>query len=232
MPRHHRDVLRGYVERAARELDGADALDILKWADTVLDGRLVIATSMQDAVVIDLAARVRPGMDVVFIDTGYHFAETIGMHAAVASTYDVRVLTVSPGQTVEEQDATHGKDLFGRNPDLCCHLRKVVPLNTMLQLYDGWVTGLRRAESESRADAQPVEWDERREMVKVNPIVAWSDEEVAAYIEERGVLVNPLRSEGYPSIGCAPCTAKPASGDDPRAGRWAGTDKRECGIHL
>jgi phosphoadenosine phosphosulfate reductase len=224
--------LRSLIDRAAEELGAADALEILRWADKMLGERVVVTTSLQDAVLVDLAARVRPGIDVIFLDTGYHFAETLGMREAVRSTYDIRLLSVAPGQSVAEQDEAHGTDLFGRNPDLCCHLRKVVPLNTMLGLYDGWVTGLRRAESMSRKDAAAIEWDSRREMVKINPIVNWTDDEVDNYIEERGILVNPLRTEGYPSIGCAPCTLPVAEGDDPRSGRWADSTKKECGLHL
>jgi phosphoadenosine phosphosulfate reductase len=224
--------LHALIDRAADELGDADALEILRWADKMLGQRIVVTTSLQDAVLVDLAAQVRPGIDVIFLDTGYHFAETLGMRDAVRSTYDVRLLSVEPGQTVAEQDAARGKDLFARNPDLCCHLRKVAPLNTMLGLYDGWVTGLRRAESMSRKDATAIEWDSRREMVKVNPIVNWTDDDVDDYIEERGILVNPLRAEGYPSIGCAPCTMPVAEGDDPRSGRWADSTKKECGLHL
>jgi phosphoadenosine phosphosulfate reductase len=224
--------LRSLIDRAADELGDADALEILRWADKTLGQRVVVTTSLQDAVLVDLAAQVRPGIDVIFLDTGYHFAETLGMRDAVRSTYDVRLLSVQPGQSVAEQDEAHGTDLFGRNPDLCCHLRKVVPLNTMLGLYDGWVTGLRRTESMSRKDATAIEWDSRREMVKINPIVNWTDGEVDDYIEERGILVNPLRAEGYPSIGCAPCTMPVAEGDDPRSGRWADSTKKECGLHL
>jgi phosphoadenosine phosphosulfate reductase len=224
--------LRSVVYRAADELGDADALEILRWADKAMGQRIVVTTSMQDAVLVDLAAQVRPGIDVIFLDTGYHFAETLGMRDAVRSTYDVRLLSVQPGQSVAEQDEAHGKDLFSRNPDLCCHMRKVVPLNTMLGLYDGWVTGLRRAESSSRRDASPIEWDGAREMVKINPIAKWSDDEVDAYIADRGILVNPLRSEGYPSIGCSPCTAPVAVGADPRSGRWADSSKSECGLHI
>jgi phosphoadenosine phosphosulfate reductase len=224
--------LKGVVERAADELDGASALEILAWADKLLDGRIVVATSLQDAVVIDLAAQVRPNIDVLFLNTGYHFAETLGMRDAVKATYPVRFLEILPGQSVEQQDATHGPELFRRDPDLCCFLRKVQPLDAMLGLYDGWVTGVRRSETVARRAAKPVEWDAKREMVKVNPIVAWTDEDVDAYIAERGVLVNPLLSEGYPSVGCAPCTARVLEGGDARAGRWAGTSKNECGIHL
>jgi phosphoadenosine phosphosulfate reductase len=227
-----RDVLGGLVTAAAEELAGASALEILKWVDTALAGRLVVASSMQDAVVIDLAAQVHPGIDVVFLDTGYHFAETVQMRDSVASSYPVRLLNVAPGQSVEQQDAAYGARLYERDPDRCCYLRKVKPLETMLELYDGWVTGLRRVESPSRAEAAAVEWDAQREMLKVNPIVDWSDADVAAYIAERGIAVNPLVDAGFPSIGCMPCTRRVGTGADARSGRWAGTSKLECGIHL
>jgi phosphoadenosine phosphosulfate reductase len=224
--------LRETVHRGARELVGASATEILSWADDALEHRVVVASSMQDAVVVDLAARVRPGFDVVFLDTGYHFAETLLMRDAVSATYDIRLINVQPGQTVEEQDARHGPQLHDRNPDLCCFLRKVTPLNTVLGLYDGWVTGLRRGETASRGAAAPIEWDERRQIVKINPVVDWSDEDVAAYVGEHDILVNLLKSDGYASIGCAPCTARIEPGQDPRSGRWSGTGKSECGIHL
>jgi phosphoadenosine phosphosulfate reductase len=220
------------VRRGAQELGDATATEILAWADEALGHRVVVASSMQDAVVVDLAAQVRPGFDVVFLDTGYHFAETLLMRDAVSAKYDIRLLNVQPGQTVAEQDARHGERLHDRNPDLCCSLRKVTPLNTVLGLYDGWVTGLRRGETAARGAATPIEWDERRQIVKINPIVDWSDEDVAAYIDRRGILVNLLRSEGYGSIGCEPCTARLQPGQDARAGRWSGTGKNECGIHL
>jgi phosphoadenosine phosphosulfate reductase len=225
-------ALRELVDKAAIDLDGAGPEDVIRWADERLGKRIVVATSLQNAVVIDLAARVRPGIDVLFLDTGYHFAETIGMRDAVQAEYPIRLLSVQPGQTVAEQDETHGEDLFARNPDLCCHLRKVVPLNTMLAMYDGWVTGLRRSETPDRSGAGPIEWDTQREMVKINPIVDWDDDAVDSYVRDNNILVNPLHDEGYPSIGCAPCTAKVLDGTDPRSGRWSGFDKRECGLHL
>jgi phosphoadenosine phosphosulfate reductase len=224
--------LRETARRGGIELRGAPATEVIAWADKALGGRVVVASSMQDAVVIDLAAQVRPGIDVVFLDTGYHFAETLTLRDAVTSTYPVRLLNVQPGRTVEEQDVDHGPRLYERDPDLCCFLRKVTPLNTVLGLYDGWVTGLRRGETAARGAAARVEWDETRQMVKVNPIVDWTDEDVDSYIEERGILVNPLRRDGYGSIGCAPCTRRTAEGDNPRSGRWPGSGKTECGIHL
>jgi phosphoadenosine phosphosulfate reductase len=134
---------------------------VIAWADKALGGRIVVASSMQDATVIDLAVQVRPGIDVVFVDTGYQFAETLTLRDAVASTYPIRLLNVQPGRTVEEQDAEHGPRLYERDPDLCCFLRKVTPLNTILDLYDGWVTGLHRGETAARGAAAPVESDLR-----------------------------------------------------------------------
>jgi phosphoadenosine phosphosulfate reductase len=224
--------LQDTVRRGVDELGGASATEILAWADDALGHRLVVASSMQDALVVDLAAQVRPGFDVVFLDTGYHFAETLVLRDAVAATYPIRLINLEPGQSVEEQDARHGPRLHARNPDLCCFLRKVTPLNTVLGMYDGWVTGLRRGETEQRSAAAPIEWDARREIVKVNPIVDWSDEDVARYVDEHDILVNLLRSDGYGSIGCQPCTSRLLPGQDARAGRWSGAGKSECGIHL
>jgi phosphoadenosine phosphosulfate reductase len=167
----------------------------------------------------------------VFLDTGYHFAETIGTRDAVAAAYPVRLLNVTPRQSVAEQDAQYGPRLHDRNPDLCCALRKVEPLERALEPFAAWMTGLRRADSPTRAGTPVVEWDAKRSMVKVNPLAAWTDEDLAAYTEQHGVLVNPLLQLGYPSIGCAPCTRAVAPGEDPRAGRWAGFGKTECGLH-
>jgi phosphoadenosine phosphosulfate reductase len=182
-------------------------------------------------VLIHLASLAQPGIDVIFLDTGYHFAETIGTRDAVAVVYPVNVVNVTPERTVAEQDAEFGARLYARDPDLCCAMRKVQPLERTLRQYDAWITGVRRDETPARRHAKAVEWDARRQMVKVNPIVGWTQDDVDAYITEHGILVNPLVSEGYPSIGCATCTRRIAPGADPRSGRWAGTGKNECGIH-
>ena len=226
------DRLRETARRGAIELEGASATEVLSWADKVLNGRIVIASSMQDALVIDVASKVRPGFDVVFLDTGYHFAETLMLRDAVSAKYPIRLLNAQPGLSVEEQDAEHGPRFYERDPDLCCSMRKVTPLNTILGMYDGWVTGLRRGETSVRKAAAPVEWDESREIVKVNPIVDWTDEDVDSYVEEHDVMVNLLKQDGYASIGCAPCTRRVLEGEDPRSGRWSGSGKTECGIHL
>ena len=226
------DRLRELAARGAAELDGAGAEELLAWTERHFGGRYVVASNMQDAVLVHLAAGVRPGVQVLFLDTGYHFPETIGTRDAVESVYDITVLNVTPEHTVEQQDRLLGKDLYARDPGECCRLRKVVPLGRALGNYAAWVTGIRRVESPTRANAPLISFDEAFKLVKVNPLAAWSDEDMQAYIESRGVLVNPLVDEGYPSIGCAPCTARPAAGADPRSGRWQGSAKTECGLHV
>ena len=226
------DKLRELAARGAAELDGAGADDLLAWTDRHFGGSYVVASNMQDAVLVHLAAKVRPGVEVLFLDTGYHFPETIGTRDAVESVYDITVLNVTPEHTVEQQDRLLGKDLYARDPGECCRLRKVVPLGRALGGYAAWVTGIRRVESPTRANAPLISFDEAFKLVKVNPLAAWTDEDMQAYIESHGVLVNPLVDEGYPSIGCAPCTARPAAGADPRSGRWQGSAKTECGLHV
>ncbi|MGK2867183.1 MAG: phosphoadenylyl-sulfate reductase [Mycobacterium sp.] len=223
--------LRGIAERGAKELDGADATDLLQWTDQNFRGHYIVASNMQDAVLVALAAKVRPGVDVMFLDTGYHFVETIGTRDAVEAVYDVKVHNVAPENSVAEQDELLGKDLFSRNPAECCRMRKVEPLSKALKGFSAWVTGIRRVESPTRANAPLISYDEAFGLVKINPLAAWTDEDMQAYIDANGILVNPLVYEGYPSIGCAPCTSKPIAGADARSGRWAGQSKTECGLH-
>ncbi len=217
---------------AARDLETATPHEILGWAAATFGDRFCVLSSMADAVVLSLAAHAKPGIDVVFLDTGYHFAETIGTRDAVAATYDVNVVSVTPTQSVPDQDAAYGKNLFTRDPDQCCALRKVAPMNAALVHYDAWATGLRRDESPTRADTPVVQWDARRGKVKVNPVARWRQADVDSYVAANRVLVNPLIDDGYLSIGCWPCTAPVEHGADARSGRWAGRSKTECGIHL
>jgi phosphoadenosine phosphosulfate reductase len=225
------DELRALAERAGRDLEDASAQEILAWAAETFGPRFCVTSSMEDAVVAHLASRAMPGVDVVFLDTGYHFPETIGTRDAVAAVMDVNVITLTPRRTVAEQDAEHGPRLHDRNPDLCCALRKVAPLDEGLAGYDAWATGLRRDESPTRAGTPVVSFDEKRGKVKISPIARWSQEDVEQYVAEHGVLTNPLLMDGYGSVGCAPCTRRLLAGEDGRAGRWAGLGKTECGIH-
>jgi phosphoadenosine phosphosulfate reductase len=225
------EQLQQLAEQAGRDLEDASALDVLRWAAETFGPRLCVTSSMEDAVVAHLASRALPGIDVVFLDTGYHFEETIGTRDAVAAVMDVNVVTVTPEQTVAEQDAQYGPRLHDRDPDLCCALRKVAPLERSLAGYDAWATGLRRDESPTRANTPVVSWDAKRQKVKIAPIARWTQDDVEAYVAEHGVLTNPLLTDGYASVGCAPCTRRVLEGEDARAGRWAAFGKTECGIH-
>ncbi len=219
------------AHRAGRTLESAPAPEIVRWAVQTFGARFAVASSMQDAVLVHLASQVTPGIDVLFLDTGYHFVETLGTRDAVAATYDVNLITVTPRQTVAAQDTSYGPQLHDRNPDLCCGLRKRAPLDRALAHYDAWATGLRRVEAPTRAGTPVVSYDARRGKVRVAPLATWNDQDVEDYIAEHGVLINPLLTAGYRSIGCAPCTRAVTAGENPRAGRWAGSTKTECGIH-
>jgi len=216
---------------AAYEGRVATAREALRWAADTFGDRLTVASSMGDEVLVHLVGTTLPGADVFFLDTGYHFAETLGTRDAYQAMLPLRIRTILPLLTVAEQDAAHGPRLHDRDPDACCAMRKVEPLERALAGHDAWVTGMRRADAPTRTDLGLVGWDARRRMVKLNPVAAWTDDDVERYVAEHGVFLNPLRQEGYASIGCAPCTRPVAEGEDARAGRWAGTDKTECGLH-
>jgi phosphoadenosine phosphosulfate reductase len=227
----HREAL---ARRAAWRLEDASPQTIIRWAVRTFGGRFAITSSMADAVLIDLVAKAAPGTDVVFLDTGYHFEETLTMRDAVAATYRGRInlVNVTPEQTVAEQDAEHGRDLFGVNPDRCCFLRKVVPLDRALAGYDAWGSGLRRDDSIARSRTPVVDWDRRNGKVKVNPLARWTQADVDTYVKAHDILTNPLLDAGFASVGCFPCTRRVGAGDEVRSGRWAGSTKNECGIHL
>jgi phosphoadenosine phosphosulfate reductase len=219
------------AERAQEELADATAAEALAWTAETFGDSFIVASNMQDAVLIDLAVKAKPDVDVLFLETGYHFPETIGTRDAVEVVYpSVRIVNAQAEQSVADQEAEFGL-LNKTDPTRCCALRKVVPLQKTLGRYDAWVTGVRRVDAPTRANTPIVQWDDRNGLVKVNPIAPWSDEEFREYIDTNGILENPLVSEGYLSIGCAPCTAKPLPGQDARSGRWAGLAKTECGLH-
>lgn len=219
------------AEEAQEQLADATAAEALAWTAETFGDDFIVASNMQDAVLIDLAVKAKPDVDVLFLETGYHFAETIGTRDAVELTYPtIRIVNAEAEQSVADQEAEFGL-LNKTNPTQCCFLRKVVPLQNTLAKYDAWVTGVRRVDAPTRANTPIVQWDDRNGLVKINPIAPWTDDEFNGYIAEHGILENPLVSEGYLSIGCAPCTAKPLPGQDARSGRWAGLAKTECGLH-
>lgn len=226
------DELRALAEQGARELGPhATADDVAAWAARTFPGTLAVACSMADAVLPAVVANHAPGVDVLFLDTGYHFADTYATRDRVAHELEVTVVDVRPTLTVAAQDAAYGPRLHERDPAACCRMRKVEPLRAALAGYEAWVTGIRRDEGPTRADTPLVTFDEQFGLVKLNPLAAWTFDEVVDHAVEHRVPVNLLLSDGYPSIGCEPCTQRVAPGDDPRAGRWAGFAKTECGLH-
>ncbi|GAA3520514.1 phosphoadenylyl-sulfate reductase [Actinocatenispora rupis] len=223
--------LRDLAVRAGDELEGAPAAEIVTWAAETFGARFCVTSSFADAVLVHVVSRVVPGVDVVFLDTGLHFTETLDVRDRVARDMAVNVRSVRPELTVGRQDAEYGPRLFERDPDSCCALRKVEPLSSALEPYDAWATGLRRDESPTRARTKVVDYDANRNMVKVAPIAAWTQSDVDSYIARHNVPVNDLIRQGYASVGCWPCTRRTAPGEDPRSGRWPLFDKVECGIH-
>jgi phosphoadenosine phosphosulfate reductase len=205
------------------DFESAHASDIVRWAVDAFHPHFCLASSMTDVVLIDLAVRVEPSIEVVFIDTGYHFPETLETMERARRHYglNLHVMTV----------ARHDTELWRVDPENCCSAVKLSQLNVALAGKQGWMSGLRRAEAPTRANAPIVALDQRG-LVKVNPLARWTDDDVTHYIDEHAVPANPLRYQGYRSIGCAPCTRPVSEDEHPRAGRWAGSDKTECGLHL
>ena len=230
--------LRALAEEGARalrdlEADEATSGEVIDWVSAHFSTDAVaVACSMADAALTHLVSTQLPGVDVLFVDTGYHFPETRATRDEVERSLDVRVVDVFPEQTVAQQDAQFGPALHKRDPGLCCARRKVAPLQSALAGYEVWFTGVRREEAPTRANTPLVAWDERNGLIKVCPVAAWSFDELLDYAGAHRVPVNLLVSNGYPSIGCQPCTAPVAPGDDPRSGRWAGLSKVECGLHV
>jgi phosphoadenosine phosphosulfate reductase len=217
--------------RAAVELEDATAEEIIGWAAATFGSRFCVTSSFADAVLAHVASRVVPGVDVVFLDTGLHFAETLQVRDTVRRTLPVTVLSVQPKITVGQQDGLYGPRLFARDPDECCAIRKVEPLERALASYDAWAAGLRRDEGPTRANTAVVAYEASRGKVKVAPLARWTQSDVDTYIARHDVPVNDLIRRGYASVGCWPCTRRTIPGEDPRAGRWPMFDKTECGIH-
>jgi phosphoadenosine phosphosulfate reductase len=207
--------------------------DVLAWAAERFAGRIVLTCSWQrqSSVLIDMLHRLDADVRVVELDTGLLFPETYQTRDRLVARYDLDIERILPRQSVAQQADSEGTALWARDPDRCCFLRKVEPLARALEGMYAWVTGIRRAQSASRQAARKLEWDASREIVKVQPLADWSDEDVQGYLYANDVPYNPLHDQGYPSIGCMPCTRAVQPGEDPRSGRWAGTAKTECGLH-
>jgi len=213
----------GELAEVSRSFESKPASAVIEWAADRFADRLVLAASFQDCVLIDLMAKAAPGVEVVFLDTQYHFAETLWFVEQVRAKYDLDLTVMRPKATLD--------DLWHSDPDQCCRVRKVEPLERALRGRAGWMTGLRRDEATSRATTPIVAYDIGRGLVKVNPLATWTDIDVQGYIRDHDLPVHPLAERGYSSIGCWPCTRPVGDGEDARAGRWSGSDKTECGLH-
>ncbi|MGJ7909683.1 phosphoadenylyl-sulfate reductase [Neobacillus sp. LXY-1] len=211
-----------------------DYLDVLKWAYQTYKEEIVYACSFgaEGIVLIDLIHKVNKTAKIVFLDTGLHFQETYDLINQVKNKYPtLKISLIKPKLSLEEQASKHGSALWKRNPNLCCHLRKVVPLQEALSGHKAWISGLRREQSPTRSVTQYLNKDDKFNNIKICPLIHWKWEDILAYIEINKLPYNPLHDQGYPSIGCAPCTQPVADEGDSRAGRWAGLSKTECGLH-
>jgi phosphoadenosine phosphosulfate reductase len=225
---------RADVDSLAEEFEARSAEDLLAWAADRFDGRIVLTCSWQrqSSVLVHMLSALGAQVRIVELDTGLLFPESHATRDRLVERYGLRVERIAPERTVAEQERDEGPRLWERDPDRCCALRKVAPLARALEGMDAWIAGVRRAQSASRAGARKIEYDASRDVVRLLPLADWTDEDVTGYLYAHDVPYNPLHDQGYPSIGCMPCTRAVRPGEDPRAGRWAGRDKDECGLHL
>lgn len=221
------------LAEVAERFEESPPEEILRWALAEFHPRIVLACSFgaEDVALVDMISRFQPDATAFYLDTGLHFPETYAVRDRIAARYPIRLVQVLPRRTVAEQALEFGPELWKRDPNACCRMRKVEPLREVLAGYDAWITGIRREQAPTRAMARTVEWDAAFGLVKINPLVRWTQKDVWTYVMAHDVPYNPLHDRGYPSIGCMPCTTPVREGEDPRSGRWRGTDKMECGLH-
>lgn len=222
------------IETAGSVLDPAAPEETLRWAFREFPKTVTIATGFgaEGVALIDMAARINPNVDVFFLDTGFLFPETYELRRHIEDRYQIRIRVFASTITPEQQANKFGDKLWATNPDLCCRLRKLEPLKEALQGREAWITAIRQDQTLARSNARVVEWDYQWRLVKINPLVRWTRNQVWDYIRRNNVPYNPLHDRGYPSIGCTHCTQPVGEGDHERAGRWAGLEKKECGMHL
>lgn len=218
------------------ELQAATPQEVLHWAVRHFHPRLLLATAFgaEGCCLIHMLAGIEPGVTFINLETGYQFPETLALRERIRKRYGITVEYVRPDQTVADYEREHGGPLHGLRPDQCCHDRKIVPLRRALAKYQprAWVSAIRKDQTTDRAVAGVVQWDAKFNLVKVNPLLNWTKKDVWKFVTDHDVPYNPLHDEGYPSIGCWPCTRPVGAGEDDRAGRWAGKVKKECGLHV
>lgn len=221
-----------WIEKQAAELENASAEEIIRLAvETFPNLTFACSFGAEDVVLVDILQKVSPSTDIFYLDTDFHFKETYETKDRLEARYGIEFVRVSPKLTPEEQASAHGEELWKTNPNECCNIRKVEPLTRILSQYDAWITGIRRDQAPTRANAKKVEYDHKFGLVKFNPIAGWTSDDVWNYIHQNQILYNPLHDQNFPSIGCEYCTRPVMPGEDPRAGRWAESDKTECGLH-
>ncbi len=225
--------LQAELQRVSNAFESRLPQEVLRWGIGKFRGGITLACSFgaEDVALLDMLTRIDRTVPVFFLDTEYLFPETFEVRDRIIERYGIRPVAVEPLLTIDEQTALHGPDLYARHPDQCCKIRKVEPLRRHLGGYQAWVTGIRRDQAPTRASAGLVEWDKLFGLVKLNPLARWKSEDVWAYIRANDVPYNVLHDRNYPSIGCYPCTREVKPGEDPRAGRWANFQKKECGLH-
>jgi phosphoadenosine phosphosulfate reductase len=220
------------IAEAAERFENESVEELLKFAvDTFPNITLACSFGAEDVVLVHMLQKVRPGKDIFYLDTDFHFKETYETRDILAAKYNVNFVQVKPKLTPEEQAEKLGEELWKSEPNQCCNIRKVEPLTEILGKYEAWITGIRRDQAPTRANAKKVEYDVKFGLVKFNPLAGWTSEDVWNYIRENNIPYNPLHDQNFPSIGCVQCTRQVAPGEDPRAGRWSGSEKTECGLH-
>ncbi len=222
------------IAAANRELATAPPPTTLRWAVHTFGKKLTMATAFgpEGCCLIHMLADIDPAVRIFNLETGYQFAETLDLRERIARRYGIEVEYIRPELTVEEYEAEHGGPLYRHRPDQCCHDRKILPLRKAVVGYEAWVSAIRRDQTKDRAAADLVQWDAKFNLVKVNPLLAWTNRDVWKFILDNDIPYNPLHDQGYPSIGCWPCTQAVGAGGGERDGRWAGAVKKECGLHV
>ena len=220
------------IAAKAEEFETSTPQQIIAWAvETFPNITFACSFGAEDVVLVDMLQQISPSTDIFYLDTDFHFQETYETRDAIAAKYGLEFVRVSPKLTPDEQAAQYGEELWKSDPNACCNVRKVEPLTRVLGRYEAWITGIRRDQAPTRANAKKIEYDAKFGLVKFNPIANWTSDDVWNYIREQGLIYNPLHDRNYPSIGCEHCTRPVMPGEDPRAGRWSGSDKTECGLH-
>jgi phosphoadenosine phosphosulfate reductase len=222
------------IFEAGRRLEGHPPQAVLRWATATFGLRLTMATAFgaEGCCLIHMLAEIDASVRIFNLDTGYQFKETLELRERIRERYGIEVEYVRATTTVEQYEKMNGGPLYSSDPDQCCHDRKIVPLQQAVVGYDAWISAIRRDQTSHRAVASVVQWDAKFNLVKVNPLLTWTKRDVWEFVLKHNVPYNPLHNQGYPSIGCWPCTRAVCDGEDERAGRWGGRAKKECGLHV